>query len=108
MEPGSLFIVYVAAACVFAILTRRNRLFLALSFGSLLSSFFYGWVWWEKRQAYLKFHEQYGDLGIYPASRQPRGWHSIILDFQSEAMTLIWGLSAMVFVALLFFRSGKT
>ncbi len=107
MSPGWHSLLFLLTAIVLAFFAVRRPLFWAFAVGSLLSAFFYGSIWWLQREAYLRFHEQYGDLGIYPATYQPRGWHSIFMDFQTEALTVIWGIAAILAVTVLFFVSAK-
>lgn len=98
MGSGLHAVVAFVGTAFFAFAARRRKAFGILSVCSLLTGLFYGWVWLLERKAMRDFNEQYGDLGIYPPGHLPRGWHSIVMEFELQILLVIWVVGLLLFV----------
>jgi len=104
LGTGTLTIGFFLGIAVFALAARWREEFGILGVCSFLTGLFYGWVWLLERSSLRAFQEAYGDLGIYPLDHVPRGWHSLVLDFQPHVLLVIWVVGLLLFLRKLIFE----
>lgn len=97
LETGSLALMLLASIAPFALLARWHEAFGILGVCGLLTGLFYGWIWLLERRAIRLLQERYGHLDIYPKDHLPRGWHSIVKDFEMHVLLSIWVVGTLLF-----------
>ncbi len=94
--PHTIFAIFGIA--IFAVATRWHKAFGILGVCSLLTGLFYGWIWLLERDASRDYQERFGDLGIKPSDHIPGGWHNIVLDFETQVLSVIWVVGLLLFL----------
>lgn len=98
MGSGLHAIIAFVGTAIFASAARWREAFGILGVCSFLTGLFYGWVWLLERTAIRDFRKQYGDLAIYPPDYLPRGWHSVVTEFEPQVLVVIWTVGLLLFM----------
>ena len=107
MQTGLLTLLFFTAVIPFALVARRHAAFGILGVCVFLTGLFYGWIWLLERRAIREVQDRYGHLNIYPKDYLPRGWHSIIKDFEMHVLLTIWVIGALLFLRKLVSDLGR-
>jgi hypothetical protein len=107
MGTGLLALLFLATVIPCALAARWHAAFGILGVCVLMTSLFYGWIWLLERKAIHDLQERYGHLDIYPKDHLPRGWHSIVKDFETHVLLMIWLVGVLLFLAKLVSDLGR-
>lgn len=97
MEPGQLSLLAFLGVALFALAAKWRDAFGILGLCSFLTGLFYGFVWVLGQGAIRDYRDMYGDLTL-PPSHVPHALHSLVMDFETVVMQVIWGVGILLFL----------